>query len=69
MLQFAPDGGVMEVATEPQRAVLTDDIVRSLSKIGLAIEARFGRRPQDIEWLIDDGRIVIVQAREYVRGH
>ena len=69
MLQFAPNGGVMEVATEPQRAVLTDAIVRSLSKIGLAIEARFGRRPQDIEWLIDDGRIVIVQAREYVRGH
>ena len=68
MLHFAADGGVEEVKIDPARAVLTDDLVRSLGHIGLAIERRFGGRPQDIEWLIKDGRIMIVQSRDYVRG-
>ncbi|MEO5773367.1 MAG: PEP/pyruvate-binding domain-containing protein [Sphingomicrobium sp.] len=68
MLHFAPDGGVEEIAIEPARAVLTDDLVRRLGRIGFAIEARFGGRPQDIEWLIEDGQIMIVQSRDYIRG-
>jgi len=68
MLKFAPDGGVVEVAIDPKRSVLSDDLVRRLAKVGVAIERRFGKRPQDIEWLVSDGRIMIVQSRDYVRG-
>ena len=69
MLKFAPDGGVIEVTIDPRRSVLSDDLVRRLSAIGIAIEKRFGGRPQDIEWLISGGRIMIVQSRDYVRGN
>jgi phosphoenolpyruvate synthase/pyruvate phosphate dikinase len=69
MLHFAPDGGVEEVTIEPARAVLSDELVRRLGKIGMEIEARFGGRPQDIEWLIKDGQIMIVQSRDYIRGN
>jgi rifampicin phosphotransferase len=68
MLHFAPDGGVREVAVEPGRSVLSDDLARRLSALGLAIEARFGGRPQDVEWLIVGDRIMIVQSRDYVKG-
>lgn len=68
MLHFAPGGGVEEVKIEPNRAVLSDDLVRRLGKIGLAVQRAFGGKPQDIEWLIVDGRIMIVQSRDYVRG-
>jgi phosphoenolpyruvate synthase/pyruvate phosphate dikinase len=69
MLHFDPNGGVKEVRIEPDRAVLSDDLVRRLGKIGLAIQARFGNKPQDIEWLVVGGRIMIVQSRDYVRGN
>ena len=68
MLHFAPDGGVEEVKIDPKRAVLSDDLVRQLGRIGLAIQKRFGNRPQDVEWLVVGGRIMIVQSRDYVRG-
>lgn len=68
MLHFAVDGGVEEVRVDPDRAVLSDGLVRRLGAIGLAFQARFGGRPQDIEWLVKDGRIMIVQSRDYVRG-
>ncbi len=68
MLHFAPDGGVQEVKVETNRAVLSDDLVRRLGKIGLTIEATFGSRPQDIEWVVVGGQIMIVQSRDYVRG-
>jgi len=69
MLHFDPDGGVREVKIDPDRAVLSDDLVRRLGKIGLAIQGRFGNRPQDIEWLVVGGQIMIVQSRDYVRGN
>ena len=68
MLNFDPNGGVREVNVDPERAVLSDDLVRRLSKIGLTIEAAFGNRPQDIEWVVVGDRIMIVQSRDYVRG-
>jgi hypothetical protein len=68
MLHFAADGGVQEVKIDPKRAVLSDDLVRQLGRIGLAIQKRFGNRPQDVEWLVVGGRIMIVQSRDYVRG-
>lgn len=68
MLHFSPGGGVEEVRIESGRAVLSDDLVRRLSAIGLAIQERFGGRPQDVEWLIVGGQIMIVQSRDYVKG-
>lgn len=67
-LRFGPDGGVVEVKVDPNRAVLSDDLVRRLAKIGQAIQANFGSRPQDVEWLIVGDQIMIVQSRDYVRG-
>lgn len=69
MLHFSPDGGVEEVKVDPNRAVLSDDLVRRLGTIGLNIQERFGNRPQDVEWLIVGGQIMIVQSRDYVRGN
>ena len=68
MLHFAADGGVKEIKVEPDRAVLSDDLVRRLAKVGIAIQARFGGRPQDIEWVVVGGQIMIVQSRAYVKG-
>ncbi|TFI58582.1 pyruvate, phosphate dikinase [Sphingomonas parva] len=68
MLHFAPGGGVEEVRIDPNRAVLSDDLVRRLGTIGGAIQRAFGSRPQDIEWLVVGDRIMIVQSRDYVRG-
>jgi phosphoenolpyruvate synthase/pyruvate phosphate dikinase len=69
MLQFDPDGGVREVVIDPQRAVLSDELVRRLGKVGMLIETRFGGRAQDVEWLVIGGQVMIVQSRDYVRGH
>jgi phosphoenolpyruvate synthase/pyruvate phosphate dikinase len=69
MLHFSPDGGVQEVKTDPNRAILSDDLVRRLGNIGLNIQERFGNRPQDIEWVVVGGQIMIVQSRDYVRGN
>jgi hypothetical protein len=68
VLHFSPGGGVEEMKTDPDRAVLSDDLVRRLGTIGTAIEGAFNRRPQDIEWLVVGDRIMIVQSRDYVRG-
>ena len=68
MLHFAPDGGVVEARVDPTRAVLSDDLVRRLARVGQAIEANFNSRPQDIEWVVVGDRIMIVQSRDYVRG-
>ena len=72
MLRFGKDGGVVETTIDPKidlgRAVLSDDLVRRLARIGQAIEANFASRPQDIEWVLVGDRISIVQARDYVRG-
>jgi hypothetical protein len=69
MLHFSSDGGVEEVKIDPDRKVLPDDLVRRLANIGLNIQERFGNRPQDIEWLVVGGQIMIVQSRDYVRGN
>ncbi|MBB6124441.1 PEP/pyruvate-binding domain-containing protein [Sphingobium subterraneum] len=69
MLHFGPGGGIEEIQTIADRAVLADALVARLGKIGLAIQSAFDGRPQDIEWLVVGGRILIVQSRNYVKGH
>jgi hypothetical protein len=68
VLHFAPGGGVEEATIDPDRPVLPDPLVRRLGAIGGAIEGVFGRRPQDVEWLVVGDSIMIVQSRDYVRG-
>lgn len=64
-LSFEPGGGVAEAPAAPGYGVLDMASVRALGRLGLAIEKLFGGLPQDIEWLIKDGRVYVVQARPY----
>ncbi len=66
MLRFDENGGVLEVQIETQRAVLTDSIMRRLSRAALQIERTFGGRDQDIEWLTIGEQIYVVQSRPFV---
>jgi hypothetical protein len=66
MLTFDERGGVKEVKVETERAVLTDAVVRRLSRAALQIKRAFGGRDQDIEWITIGNRIYIVQSRPYV---
>jgi phosphoenolpyruvate synthase/pyruvate phosphate dikinase len=68
MLIFDEKGGVREVATEPNRAVLTDAMVRRLAQAAAKIKRIFKGRDQDIEWLFRGGKLYIVQSRPYVRS-
>jgi hypothetical protein len=67
-LAFDEKGGVKEVAIEQQRRVLTDQMIRSLSRAALQIKGVFGGRDQDIEWVYRQGRLYIVQSRPYIEG-
>lgn len=49
-----------------QKRVLTDLQARSLARVAKRIENLFGRKEQDIEWGIMNGRVYIVQARPYI---
>lgn len=49
-----------------QKRVLTDLQARELAKTAIRIRSIFGRKEQDIEWGIMNGRIYIVQARPYI---
>jgi hypothetical protein len=68
MLRFSVDGGVREAKVDLERRVLSDAVVQRLATIGLAIQKRFGGRPQDVEWLLRGNQVMIVQSRDYVRG-
>jgi len=61
-----PDGGVEEVALDPEQAqapCLTDDQIQTLAEIALELEEHFGQ-PQDIEWTVGEaGNIIILQSR------
>ncbi|HET9533264.1 MAG TPA: PEP/pyruvate-binding domain-containing protein [Blastocatellia bacterium] len=68
MIAFDERGGVREVPVEPQRAVLTDAMVKRLAAAALLIERIFGGQDQDIEWVFGGGQLFIVQSRPYVRS-
>ena len=67
-LVFDKDGGVREVKTGG-KPVLTEGLVELLAAAATDVERIFpGKGPQDIEWLIVDGKTVaLVQSRPYVR--
>jgi len=61
----APEGGVLDVETPPERkgACLDDAEVLALSELGDAVRKHFGA-PQDIEWALGpDDRTYLLQAR------
>ncbi|HYP51935.1 MAG TPA: PEP/pyruvate-binding domain-containing protein [Pyrinomonadaceae bacterium] len=68
LLTFDERGGVKEIPVDGSRAVLSDDVVRRLSRAAAAIKRLFGGREQDIEWVFKGGRIYIVQSRPFVSG-
>ncbi|MBL8203406.1 MAG: PEP/pyruvate-binding domain-containing protein [Blastocatellia bacterium] len=67
MLKFDEKGGVREIKVETNRAVLTNDLIRRLSRAAANIKRTFNGRDQDIEWLTVGNQIYIVQSRPYVR--
>ncbi len=50
------------IETNIGKEMLSDNEIRTLSRIGLDIE-RFFKAPQDIEWSLKDGKIYILQTR------
>jgi len=66
---FVPDvhGGLKEVPFNSKRRVLSDAVVRNLVRSADFIKTVFGgKRDQDIEWGMMNGRLYIVQARPYI---
>jgi hypothetical protein len=66
---FVPDtqGGLKEVPFNSRRRVLSDAVVRNLVRSANYIKTVFGgKKNQDIEWGMMNGRLYVVQARPYV---
>jgi pyruvate,water dikinase len=60
-----PDGADERIEFSPgegSRRVLTDDEILTLARMGLAVEDHYGA-PQDTEWAMAGGRVVLVQSR------
>lgn len=60
------DGGTRSIATDEQRrgvAAIGKDELRPLLNMSLAIQEDRGGVPQDIEWLISEGKTWILQSR------
>ncbi|HVF50321.1 MAG TPA: PEP/pyruvate-binding domain-containing protein [Pyrinomonadaceae bacterium] len=68
LLTFDEQGGVKEIPITGERAVLSDAVVRRLSRAGALIKRLFGGKEQDIEWVFMGDRIYIVQSRPYING-
>jgi hypothetical protein len=68
LLTFDEKGGIKEIPITGERAVLTDEVVRSLVRAAHEIERIFGGREQDIEWAYMRGQIYILQSRPYITG-
>jgi pyruvate,water dikinase len=72
-LVFDDEGGLVEKTdqcADPQsKRILTDLQARNLAKIALSVRRIFGgKKEQDIEWGIMNGRIYVVQARPYIEN-
>lgn len=69
-LAFDADGDLKETADKcagAKKRVLTDLQARSLAKAAIDIRRVFGgKKEQDIEWGIMNGRIYVVQSRPYI---
>ena len=67
VLKFGANGDLVETGEKFNRRVLTDKNVRELVKVASTIKRTFGgKKEQDIEWGIMNGRIYLLQARPYI---
>ena len=67
-LEFDEAGDLRETSDKcanAQKRVLTDLQARGLAQTAIRIRGIFGKKEQDIEWGIMNGRVYIVQARPY----
>jgi rifampicin phosphotransferase len=63
-----PDSGIGTVtidveATDCGRFCLTDDQIRELARLGIALQADRGGLPLDVEWALQGGTLYLLQAR------
>ncbi len=68
-LAFDENGDLKETTDKcanARKRVLTDLQARELAKTAIRIRGIFGKKEQDIEWGILNGKIYIVQARPYI---
>lgn len=68
-LAFDDNGDLKETTDKcanARKRVLTDLQARELAKTAIRIRGIFGKKEQDIEWGILNGKIYIVQARPYI---
>ncbi|MDQ2745820.1 MAG: hypothetical protein M3T96_00985 [Acidobacteriota bacterium] len=67
VLKFGANGDLIETDEKFERRVLDDKNVRELVKAAGQIKKIFGgKKEQDIEWGIMDGKVYILQARPYI---
>ncbi|MBI2385281.1 MAG: PEP/pyruvate-binding domain-containing protein [Elusimicrobia bacterium] len=64
-MRAAPEGGLRRERIAVGARVLDEDRVRALGRMALRVQKAFAGVPQDIEWVIEDGKVVIVQSRPY----
>jgi pyruvate,water dikinase len=65
-LMSVADGGVTRIdltAAQAASRVLSDREIGDLARLGVAVEAHYDGRPQDVEWAIAGGETWLVQAR------
>ncbi len=67
VLKFGANGNLIETDEKFERRVLDDKNVRELVKTAGQIKRIFGgKKEQDIEWGIMDGKVYILQSRPYI---
>ncbi|MEO8073547.1 MAG: PEP/pyruvate-binding domain-containing protein [Acidobacteriota bacterium] len=67
VLKFGDNGDLVESDEKFNRRVLTDKNIRELVKIASTVKQSFGgKKEQDIEWGIMNGRVYLLQARPYI---
>jgi hypothetical protein len=67
ILKFGAGGDLIKTNAAVSRRVLTDRNVRELVKTAATIKRIFGgKKEQDIEWGIMNGRVYVLQARPYI---
>ena len=61
---FRDDNGnnVKKKIEDPSKQVLSDEHILELAKLGIKIEEHY-KKPMDIEWALNQGKIYILQAR------
>lgn len=67
VLKFSENGDLIATDEKPKRRVLTDLNVRSLVAVANRVKRLFGgKKEQDIEWGIMNGKIYLLQSRPYI---